>query len=226
MMRHAHRYQLVNLLRIGGWISLSSAIGPIIVYTDRFVIGFLLGGAAVSAYSVPFDLLSRFPLLIVSASYVLLPTLVNLSVSAVQDKRAAMSLWDTLRYATLAAVAFSASGVALGWLLLPYFLSWWVGPELSSLGVGPGQYLLVAFAVNAVTQIPLTCLYAMRETRVVAIIHLLEVGPYLLLLVWSVERYGVTGAAVACLCRAVADFVLLGVACHRKVNAHAAEQSV
>lgn len=220
VQRHSERRVLIGLLRVGGWISLSSALGPIVIYTDRFVIALFLGGTAVAAYSVPFDLIARFPFLVASACSVLLPALIHATAFTVQDEKAGETWMRTFRYATSATIVFSFGGVALGWFILPHFMMWWVGPEFSANTVDIARYLLVAFAINAVAQVPLTGLQAMRDTRIVAMIHLFEVGPYLLLLFWAVEHHGVAGAAVACIVRAIVDCLLLTSAYRRRFAKH------
>src|SRR5208337_1842485 len=50
---------LRSMLRLGGWITVSNMITPLLLYLDRFVIGALLSVTAVAYYATPFDLVTR-----------------------------------------------------------------------------------------------------------------------------------------------------------------------
>src|SRR5882757_5688450 len=53
------RTQVRQLLRYGGWISVSGIISPILTSIDQFVIGAVLNVAAVTHYAVPMSLVIR-----------------------------------------------------------------------------------------------------------------------------------------------------------------------
>ena len=53
------RAQAGQLLRFGGWVTVTSFVGPMMVILDRFIIGTLSGAKAVSYYTVPFQLGER-----------------------------------------------------------------------------------------------------------------------------------------------------------------------
>ena len=48
-----------RLLGYGGWVTLTSAFGPLLVIVDRFAIGAVLGATAVTIYTVPFQLAAK-----------------------------------------------------------------------------------------------------------------------------------------------------------------------
>lgn len=48
-----------NLLTFGGWVTASAVMAPLLVTFDRFVIGAMLGAAAVSIYTIPHNLVGR-----------------------------------------------------------------------------------------------------------------------------------------------------------------------
>ena len=53
------RAQAGKLLRFGGWVTVTSFVGPMMVILDRFIIGALMGAKAVTYYTVPFQLAER-----------------------------------------------------------------------------------------------------------------------------------------------------------------------
>lgn len=82
---------LRRLLSFGGWVTVSNVVGPVIVYVDRFVIAAALTASTVTAYAVPFDLVSRLPILVAALCSVLLPELARLSSLAVATSPGAAS---------------------------------------------------------------------------------------------------------------------------------------
>ena len=50
---------LTQLLRYGGWVSVSNITGPILIYLDRFMIGIVVSIGAVAYYTVPADMINR-----------------------------------------------------------------------------------------------------------------------------------------------------------------------
>lgn len=207
--------QLRQLLSFGGWMTVSSVLGPVIVYADRFVIGLLVSASAVSLYAIPFDVVSRFPVLIASACSVLLPELVRVSAQVAQGQITATVWRAVLRRATGIAAGLVLVGTGIGGWVLPDFMVWWMGARFAADATPVAQVLLVAFAVNALAQIPYTGLLALGQTRTIATIHLLECLPYLACLWWAVSHFGLLGAAVACVARGLVDYGLLALACHR-----------
>lgn len=207
--------QLRRLLSFGGWMTVSSVLGPVIVYADRFVIGLLVGASAVSLYAIPFDVVSRFPVLIASACSVLLPELVRVSVQVAQGQVTATEWRSVLRRATGIAGGLVLAGTGIGWWLLPDFMVWWMGAAFAADATLVAQVLLIAFAINALAQIPYTGLLALGQTRTIATIHLLECLPCLACLWWAVSHHGLLGAAWVCVARGLVDYGLLALACHR-----------
>lgn len=207
--------QLRRLLSFGGWMTVSSVLGPVIVYADRFVIGLLVSASAVSLYAIPFDVVSRFPVLIASACSVLLPALVGVSAQIAQGQITDAEWHSVLRRATGIAGGLVLLGAVVGGWLLPDFMVWWMGAAFAADATLVAQVLLIAFAVNALAQIPYTGLLALGQTRTIATIHLLECLPYLACLWWAVSHHGLLGAALACVARGLVDYGLLALACHR-----------
>jgi len=62
-----------QLMHFGGWATISSAVGPIMVIADRFAIGIQLGSQAVSYYVVPFQIAERITIFSAALNQVLFP---------------------------------------------------------------------------------------------------------------------------------------------------------
>jgi len=210
LSRSSSALWLRRLLTFGGWVTVSNVVGPIIVYVDRFVIGATLAAGAVTAYAVPFDLVSRLPILVASLCSVLLPELTRLSGLAVETGSGEASKAHRLA----AKASWFSAGVVLVLVLLGcwtahWALTLWLGPDLAQQSTRVTQILLLAFGVNAVAQIPFTALQAVGKVRSVALLHLTELLPYAGVVYFAISWLGIEGAAWAWLARSIVDYGVL-----------------
>lgn len=64
-----------QLFAFGGWVTVSSVVGPLLVQADRFVIGGLISAAAVAAYTIPYEVVVQSLVVVGSVSSVAFPSL-------------------------------------------------------------------------------------------------------------------------------------------------------
>ena len=190
-----------QLLHFGGWATLSAIISPIMVMTDRFAIGVQLGSREVSHYAIPFQLAEQSTIFSSALNQTLFPRHSNTSNEGDQRNLAMLGL-ETLIILTSLPIA----GVLL---LAGPLLSWWLTPEFAAHSTGAAQILFFSFWINGLALVPYTKLFASGRSDLVAKCHLLELPPYLLVLYFSLEYWGVAGAAVAFGLRVAVDFLLL-----------------
>ena len=200
---------LRQLLTFGGWVTVSNIVGPVIVYVDRFVIGAMLTASSVVIYAVPFDLVSRLPVLVASLCSVLLPELARLSRSDLSGQSNIHRVCSLVRRSSLFSAWIIVPLVATGWMATPWVLRWWVGAAFEAQGTLVTQLLLMAFGVNALAQIPFTALQATGRVRSVALMHTAELLPYGLVVYGAISWLGIAGAAWAWLLRSVIDYAVL-----------------
>ena len=109
---------LRKLLSFGGWVTVSNIVSPVIVYVDRFVIGAVLAASSVVFYTVPFDVVSRLPVLVASLCSVLLPELVRLSQnSSSKEPGNIYMVCRLVRRSSMLSVWVVAVVVLLGWMI-------------------------------------------------------------------------------------------------------------
>ena len=200
---------LRRLLSFGGWVTVSNIVGPVIVYVDRFVIGAVLAASSVVFYAVPFDVVSRLPVLVASLGSVLLPELVRMLQGAASGQPGMLRARSLVRRSSLLSAGVVAALVAIGWLAAPWLLTLWVGADFAAQATQVTQILLLAFGVNALAQIPFTALQAAGRVRGIALLHVAELLPYALALAWAISMWGIAGAAWACLARNAIDYAVL-----------------
>jgi O-antigen/teichoic acid export membrane protein len=226
LLRASHMAWLRRLLAFGGWVTVSNVVGPVIVYVDRFVIGAVVAAASVAFYSVPFDVVSRLPILVAALCSVLLPELARLSRGIHREPANSEVIRSLVRRSSKLSAVVVAVLVLVGCLLAPWALRVWLGPTFEVQSTLITQVLLLAFGVNAVAQIPFTALQAAGRVRSVALLHVVELLPYGASLYVAISWLGIEGAAWASLLRSVIDYLVLSWMWRRHTPSSAAAYSV
>ncbi len=202
------------LLRMGGWMTVSNIVSPVIVYADRFVIGGLLSAVALAHYAAPFEMVSRLLVLPVALAGALFPALAAAQsvaggvggVGGAAHAKAASLLRKKATQLTLAVVVPLA---LLGGVFATPLLVAWMGPEFAEHGSAATRILLLGFVFNAMAHIPFAAMHGYGLARQTALLHLLELPLYLAGLVWLVKNHGIEGAAAAWAARAAFDLLAL-----------------
>ena len=189
-----------KLLNYGGWVALTSLLGPFLVIIDRFAIGALLGAVAVAIYTLPFQLAQRLSVIGSSISSALFP---RLSASKYDEQellsdRATKALASVMTLPTLMAI-----------LVMDPFLRFWIGGELSLQSAPIGKILFIGFWINAFATVPYALLQARGRPDLVAKTHIAEIPLYLGLLWFSMSYVGLVGAAMVFSLRCAVDYLLL-----------------
>lgn len=194
------RAQARQLLGFGGWVTVTSFVGPMMVTLDRFIIGAVAGAKAVTHYTVPFQLGERSTIFSSALSSALFPRLA--AAPPEEEVRLAQEGLRTL-------LTVMTPMVVAGLLLIEPFLAWWITPAFAEQSASVGHVLLVGFWANSLAIIPYAQLQARGRPDLVAKCHLGEVLPYFCLLYVGLNTLGMAGAALAFSARAAADFALL-----------------
>jgi len=192
--------QLIPILfRYGGWVAVSSVIGPLLSTLDRLLIGAIAGPKAVTYYGVPFSIVSRVMVIPTSLSSAIFPRYASeeanqagLTVNAVNSLIVAM---------------FPL--VLLGIMFMNPFLSVWISTEFAEQASAVGEIILLGLWANAMAYVPHTYLQGSGSPEVVAKFHLLELVPYIIMLMVALHYWGIIGAALAWTTRVYADAILL-----------------
>lgn len=195
---------LRRLVAYGGWVSVSNVASPVMLYLDRYVIGWLIGLSAVAYYTAPYDVIVR--LAVIPASVV--PPLFSAfsALGGIGDvNRLAQLYRRTARY-----LALTMAPLALSLIVLARpGLGAWLGRDFAQHSTLPAQILCVGMAVNALAQLPFATLQAIGRADLTAKFHLIELPLYLMALWLLVSRLGITGAALAWAGRMCLDAALL-----------------
>lgn len=192
-----------HLLSFGVWVSISNVVSPILVSIDQFLIGYLLGNRAVAHYAVPFNVVMRLLIAPTALIRVMFPRMSALSWQEANGLAGKVLPVVSLVMACLCTVTMLFSDIGL---------RLWVGRDFATEASGVADILLFGVWANGIAFIPYGLLHAQAKARVVAIIHVAEILPFLFILYASVIVFGLKGAAAAWSVRVFVDAVLLFVA--------------
>ena len=189
----------IELITFGGWVSLSNIISPLMVSSDRFILSNYIGADKVAFFTAPMDLIQKVSIIPGALSKTIYP---YFSKSDNLKNKVEFNIYISLVFVLLC-------------FLIPLFLysenilSLWLGHEYGNQSYITLRILIVGFFFNALAQIPFSKIQAIGLSKTTALIHLIEIIPYIIMLIILIREYGMIGAAVAWSVRVFIDFLLL-----------------
>lgn len=198
--RRASRAELWHLLRFGGWTTVTSVVGPLLAFVDRFAIGAVLSSAAVALYVVPFNFVSQLVVLPGALAMAIFPRLA--AAAPAEAKALGRDSVRVLAFVVTPMTLLLAVGVGP-------FLELWIGPSRAAQSIPVAYILLFGFWANSCARIPFVSLQASARPDLIAKTHLGEILPYLVLLYVAMRAFGLPGAALAWSVRCAADALIL-----------------
>ena len=193
-----------ELLSFSGWVLVSNAISPVLVYFDRFALGAIAGVAAVGFYTAPYEGVTRLLLVAVSLALSLLPALTALETRG--DRERATSLTSSSARTLMVVMA---PPLALIFAFAPTLLHVWLGAAYAAQASTALRILSIGVFVVALAQLPLVTLYAVNRPDLPAKFHLTELVIHIPLTILLVRQFGIAGAAGAWTIRVGLDLCLL-----------------
>jgi O-antigen/teichoic acid export membrane protein len=192
------RAQSRALLALGGWMSVSNLVSPLLSHLDRLIVAALVPLRAVGVYAAPSDLMSRLmalPYAIVGAFF---PQASQIAPGGAEAGQALANLtrWLFLVMLPPLVVVMALAQPAMGL---------WLGPAIGGDAALVLQLLVPGVLANTVAQAPATLIQAAGRPRDMALLHLLELPLFLGLLWLLTARHGIVGTALAASLRLVLD---------------------
>jgi O-antigen/teichoic acid export membrane protein len=196
------RSDLHQLLRFGGWLSISNLIGPLMVYADRFYLATIFPPASVAYYTVPNDALTRASGLPNTAISAVFPALAEAKGDAKRTEKLLRKSAFILHVMILPPVVF-------GMIFAFPILKLWLGAGFAEQAKEIFQILLIGIFFNSCAFLPFAFLQSKGRSDLTAKIHLIELPLFAMALYWATHKYGVNGAALAWTMRVALDAALL-----------------
>ena len=192
-----------EILRFGGWMTVSNIISPLMTYMDRFFIGSIMSVVIVSYYTPPYELVTKGLIIPGAIMGVFFPMIARLWS---EDKALVESKYNNLLIVMFCVMAPLMSGLSL---LAPEILYVWLGDVFKENSTDIMRVLALGVLINALAYVPYFFLQSIGRPDVTAKIHLIELPLYVALLLYLISEYGVVGAAYAWFMRVSFDFLAL-----------------
>jgi O-antigen/teichoic acid export membrane protein len=195
---------LYHLFTYGGWVTVSSVIGPILAYLDRFLIGSLLTISAVAYYTAPYEAVTRLWIISVSLTMTLFP-----AFSALEREKNSQRLGTFFARSVKYVLLTTGPSVVVIWLFAREMLEIWLGADFALESTMALQILAVGVLINSLANTPFTLLQGVGRPDLPAKFHLIELPVYIGVAWILVSHYGISGAACAWTLRVAVDALLL-----------------
>nr|WP_308437818.1 flippase [Acinetobacter seifertii] len=196
-----YKETFIRMMKFGGWLTVSNIISPIMVYFDRFVVSNMIGASKVAFYSAPAEGVARLVNIPFALSRALFPKLSN-SQNKDEKKKLEKQSYILISIICLPIVIF-------GIVFSKFIMVTWMGVSYGSQAANVLCILLIGFYFNSLAQIPFSVLQAKGKSKATALIHAIEIFPYLVLLFYMTYHLGLIGTAIAWSVRMGVDLILL-----------------
>ena len=190
------------LMRFGGWVTVSAVVVPILVYTDRVLLGALVSVAALTYYTVPYEMAFRLQVFPAAFGAVLFPAFA--SSSTVNNPRLPELYARSLKYL----LVVMAPTCLVVYLFGRQILEVWIGPAFAAHSAVVFQVLAVGMLLNALSQIPAQLLDGCGRPDLRAKVFLAYTPVYVAAAWLLISHFGLIGAAIAWTARAALELVL------------------
>jgi len=196
-----------QLLRAGGWLTLSNVVSPLMGYLDRFFIGVSLSGAAAAYYVAPQELVTKLWIIPGALTAVLLPAF---AAQVASRQVQAWRLFDR----SVGLLFLVLLPLTLGLALFSHeLLGLWLGAAFAAHSAPLLTLFAAGILVNCLAHVALAWLHGAGNFRAPALLHLAEFPVFMGLLWLLCARWGLEGAAIAWLSRMSLDAICLFALC-------------
>lgn len=188
----------------GGWITVSNVIGPLMLYSDRFVLAALAAPTAVAWYVTSQEVLLRTMVIPAALAGVLFPRFAGNLNAATELPLAALYQRGirVIAMIMLPLCALAAAGAYDG-------LRLWLGAGFAAQAYRVVEIVALGIFVYAIGHLPHAWLQAMGRAHLTAKVQLVELPLYAVGLVAAVQAWGIVGAAWLWVLRVFLDCLLL-----------------
>ena len=207
------------LLRFSGWMAVSSIVGPIMIYADRFIIAGTLTLTAMVYYATPHEIVVRLLIIPSALIGVLFPAF---SLAFAQDntyvhtlyRRGTKQLLVVLLPLVVVVCAFAYDALEI-----------WLGSDFAENSTRIVQLLVIGILVNSLGLLSQSVVQAAGRPDLTAKLQLIELPFYLVYLLVFLKLLGITGGAVAWLLRVTISAAVLAILASRLINRQTTECS-
>ncbi|WP_234904783.1 flippase [Pectobacterium carotovorum] len=192
-----------ELIRYGGWISVSNIIAPVMLYIDRFFVSAIIGVTVVAYYTTPYEIVSKISIVAASVSSVLFPIL---SSKIPCDIKSANGVFTKSTIGIFIALLIP---VCVGMFLSKSLLSLWINEEFAENSYIVFCMFLIGFMIHGLIQPAFIWIQAAGKPYITALCHLFDLSLYVFYFPYLTKNYGILGASYAWVLRVSISFIVL-----------------
>ncbi|MBU4533948.1 MAG: flippase [Firmicutes bacterium] len=197
------RAELGVLLGFGGWITVTSTVGPIFAHLEHFLITSFLSIGALPFYAVPYKIVSQVVILPASMAMTIFPAF---SYAGIDNYEKVKELFSRpFKYLLFGIVPIIVIFVAFA----SEILELWLGGEFAQKSTIILQILAIVFFFHAFAHIPLAAIQGLGRPDLKAKLDLVMLPIFVVLCLWFIPTLGLVGAALAKLLVTVIDVLYL-----------------
>ncbi len=198
------------VIKFSAWISLVNFIGPVILYSDRFLIGILISATAISYYAVSYEIVSKLLLISGALVGVLFPVFSGSYFSNPETSKkiflgGVKFIFLIIYPIVFLVVTFAFEGMGI-----------WLGEKFAENSTLILQLLAVGILFNSISAIPNNFFQGTGKPKIPALINLIELPFYLLAMWFTIKHWGIQGAAITYMIAAAADALIMYSVAKRK----------
>ena len=191
------------LLKFSLWISLANIIGPITLYSDRFIIGMKVSAVAITYYATPYEMITKLLIIPSALVTVLFPVfsanfLTNPELSKKLLLHGIKYIFLIIYPTVLLINTFAKEGMDL-----------WLGIDFAIHSTHILQILSIGILMNCLSLVPNIFFQGTGKPKIPTLINLSELPFYLPIMWFFISKWGITGAAITYLIMAVVDSVAM-----------------
>ncbi len=194
-----NRNGVYEMARYGGWIAAAGILGMVLVYSDRVLIGALIGPVAVAIYAIAFDTTLRVSLISNSLMMALFPRFAGAGEAAFELTEKA------IRYLFAITTPIIVAGIFASDFIFPL----WLGEEIGVPAAGVAKLCLIGSWATAFGKIGHTRLQAGGKPELVLWSVSGQMVVFIPLMALLTMKFGVIGAAMAFALRQAFDAAIL-----------------
>jgi O-antigen/teichoic acid export membrane protein len=202
------------ILKLSGWMTVSNFVVPLIVYSDRFLIGALVSAKAIAYYATPYEAVTKLLVIPGALTGVLFPAfsasyLTNPDFTKKISLRAVKYIFILLYPIILLIITFANKGMSL-----------WLGVKFAENSTLILQLLAIGVLFNCLAYIPFAFLQGIGRPDITAKVNLIELPIYLLFMWIAIKYDGINGAAFVWMLRMAIDAIVLFLFAKRHISTH------
>ena len=194
--------ELRQALNMGGWLTLTNIISPLMGYVDRFILASVTGPQSLAYYVTAQEIVTRLWIIPGAITASIFPRFSNNGMHSPKNVpviiQSLILLLFTLSPICIVIFVFSDDLITL-----------WISQEFSEKSAPLLRIMTVGIFINCFSHIPFTYLQGIGKARLTAIIQIIQFPFFIAALMIWIAEYGALGAAYAFLFRICIDSVLM-----------------